>query len=101
MAVFLAPGFNCTIYGEIIEEFRTRYFMGHDEYQKTVWASVDVMHDIKNTRHNIIWKNEYDNQNHNQTKIIIIKGIHQGLQKRIKLDVLFCIQISYARYMSH
>ena len=36
MAVFFVRGYNRTIYGKLIEDFRARYLMVHDEYTKTV-----------------------------------------------------------------
>ena len=64
MAVLFVRGSNHTIYRKIIEDFRTRYSMGHDEYPKTVQAAVDIMRQMKNTRNNIVRKNKYNNHNH-------------------------------------
>ena len=59
MAVLFVRGSNCTIYGKLIEDFKTRHLIKHDEYSKTVQAAVDVMHNMKNTRKNIPRRNKY------------------------------------------
>ena len=65
MAVLFVQGSNSTIYGNLIEDFRTRYSMGHCEYPKKLYAAVGVMCQIKNTRNNMVRKNKYENRDHN------------------------------------
>ena len=42
--------------------------MGRDEYTETVQVAVDVMHQMNNTRNNIVKKNKYENRNHNSNQ---------------------------------
>ena len=68
MEFLFVQGSNRTIYGKLIEDFRTRYFMVHDEYPKKMQAAVDVMSQMNNTRNNIVGKNKYDNRDHNSNR---------------------------------
>ena len=63
MAVFSVGGFNCTIYGKLIEDFRARCLMVNDEYTKTFQEAVDIMSQMNNTINNMARNNKHDNRN--------------------------------------
>ena len=92
MAVLFVQGSNCKIDGKLIEDFRTRYLIGNDEYTKKLKAEAYVMRQMKNTRKNIVITT---------TEIMRIKGMSQDLHRQANEVFLLWIQISDAGYMSY
>ena len=68
MAVLFVWGSNCTIYGKIIEDFRTSYYMENDEYPKIFQAAVDDMCLMNNRGKNMVRRNKYENSIHNSNQ---------------------------------